>query len=59
MSLREGLTAWHHIYDGCRLQPVGMGGGRGTEGVVVVLHEGLQGDRDEVERGADGVAPHI
>jgi hypothetical protein len=32
------------------------GVGRGTEGVAVVLHEGLQiqGDRDEVERGADG-----
>ncbi len=53
MRLREGLTAWHHIYDGCRLQQVGMGGGRGTEGVVEVLHEGLQVCSDEVRIGTE------
>ncbi len=26
---------------------LGMGFGRGTEGVVVVLHEGLQGGKNE------------
>ncbi len=53
MRLREGLTVWHYINNGCRLQRVGMGGGRGTEGVVEVLHEGLQVCNDKVGRGTE------
>jgi hypothetical protein len=32
-----------------------MGSGRGTEGVVVVLHEGLQGKGMGVGRGIEGM----